>query len=261
MRSDAPPLPLAGDAGDFGAIGLGDDLVPPGQLRELDPAERVAAELEILGFEVSGHVLDFYTALLSGLGVVRSADLDGCRAGEEILVAGVKVATQTPAVRSGQRIIFATLDDAAGLVDLTFFESVQEQCAARVFGSWLLVARGRVRRAGAGAAAPAAVTLNATGCWDIPALEEIRQHKGMAAVRAELARIPEASGKTGRAGGQGEREGTHSFPTGFRLSPYAEAGGPGDPVTTALKQVVLPGRAGARALWHASPGSSSPAAG
>jgi error-prone DNA polymerase len=263
-RSDAPPLPMAGGAGgagDFGAIGLGDDLVPAGQLRELDPAERVAAELEILGFEVSGHVLDFYTALLSGLGVVRSADLDGCRAGEEILVAGVKVATQTPAVRSGQRIIFATLDDAAGLVDLTFFESVQEQCAARVFGSWLLVARGRVRRAGAGAAAPAAVTLNATGCWDIPALEEIRQHKGMAAVRAELARIPEASGKTGRAGGQGEREGTHSFPTGFRLSPYAEAGGPGDPVTTALKQVVLPGRAGARALWHASPGSSSPAAG
>jgi error-prone DNA polymerase len=187
IRSDAPPLPLAGDAG---AGGLGDDLVPAGQLRELDLAERVSAELEILGFEASGHVLDFYTGLLSGLGVVRSADLDGCRAGEEILVAGVKVATQTPAVRSGQRIIFATLDDAAGLVDLTFFESVQEQYAARVFGSWLLVARGRVRRAGAGAAAPAAVTLNATGCWDIPALEEIRQSEGIAAVRAEIARIP-----------------------------------------------------------------------
>jgi error-prone DNA polymerase len=263
-RSDAPPLPLDGDGG---ADGLGDDLVPAGQLRELDPAERVSAELEILGFEVSGHVLDFYTRLLSGLGVVRSADLDGCRAGEEILVAGVKVATQTPAVRSGQRIIFATLDDATGLVDLTFFESVQEQCAARVFGSWLLVARGRVRRAGAGAAAPVAVTLNATGCWDIPALEEIRQHEGIAAVREILARTPASQSAPRRPGGERESTarrrggGQSSFPTGFRLSPYAEAGGPGDPVTTALRQAVLPGRAGARALWHASPGSSSPAAG
>src|SRR5207245_1146455 len=81
------------------------------------------------------HVLEFYGALLAELGVVRSTGLARCRPGETILVAGVKVATQTPAVRSGQRIIFATLDDAVGLVDLAFFESVQERCAARLVGS------------------------------------------------------------------------------------------------------------------------------
>jgi error-prone DNA polymerase len=160
------------------------DLVPAGELRELDLGERVEAELEILGFDVSQHVIDFYADLLAGLNVVRSADLDDCRNGETILVAGAKVATQTPAVRSGQRIIFASLDDAVGLVDLTFFESVQDRCAARVFGSWLLLVRGRVRRAGAG---PMAVTVNATECWDIPALEEIRLAGGLAAVRAALA--------------------------------------------------------------------------
>ncbi len=101
-----------------------------------------------------------------------------------ILVAGAKVATQTPAIRSGQRIIFASLDDAAGLVDLAFFESVQDRCAARLFGSWLLVVRGRVRRAGAG---PMAVTVNATECWDIPALEELRLAAGLDAVRAAMA--------------------------------------------------------------------------
>ena len=161
------------------------DLVPAGELRELDLAERVEAELEILGFDVSQHVIDFYADLLAGLDVVRSADLDRCRNGEMILVAGAKVATQTPAVRSGQRIIFASLDDAVGLVDLAFFESVQDRCAARLFGSWLLLVRGRVRRAGAG---PMAVTVNATECWDIPALEEIRRGPGgLAAVRAALA--------------------------------------------------------------------------
>ena len=32
--------------------------------------------------------------------------------GERVLVLGVKVASQTPAIRSGQRIVFLTLDDA-----------------------------------------------------------------------------------------------------------------------------------------------------
>ena len=177
----AAALGLFGDA--EAADGMA-DLVPAGQLRDLEPAECVAAELEILGFDVSRHVLDFYTDLLTGLGVFRSTELDTRENGETVLVAGVKVATQTPAVRSGQRIIFASLDDAAGLVDLAFFESVQDRCAARLFGSWLLLVRGRVRRAGAG---PMAVTVNAAECWDIPALEEIRLASGLAAVRGAMA--------------------------------------------------------------------------
>jgi error-prone DNA polymerase len=177
--SAAPDLFAAAEAIDDMA-----DLVPAGELRDLDLAERVAAELEILGFDVSQHVLEFYADLLAELNVVRSASLDGCGNGETVLVAGAKVATQTPAVRSGQRIIFASLDDAVGLVDLAFFESVQDRCASRLFGSWLLLVRGRVRRAGAG---PMAVTVNATECWDIPALEEIRVTGGIDAVRAAMA--------------------------------------------------------------------------
>jgi error-prone DNA polymerase len=232
------------------------DLVPAGELRDLDLAERVEAELEILGFEVSQHVLSFYADLLTGLGVVRSAELADQENGETILVAGAKVATQTPAVRSGQRIIFASLDDAAGLVDLAFFESVQDRCAARLFGSWLLLVRGRVRRAGAG---PMAVTVNATECWDLPALEEIRVSGGMAAVRAamaagdvgrgaHLARLPDSASPAGAAGlmGAGDPARPVVFANGFTLSPYAETGAPGGN----LKHPP-------RTLWHASPGSTA----
>jgi error-prone DNA polymerase len=211
-------------------------LVPAGELRDLDLAERVAIELEVLGFDLSKHVLDFYAELLSELNVVRSPDLDGRENGETILVAGVKVATQTPAIRSGQRIIFASLDDAVGLVDLAFFESVQDRCAARLFGSWLLLVRGRVRRAGAG---PMAVTVNATECWDLPALEEIRVTGGMAAVRAALME------ESGQPRDQVPAPRPLVFANGFTLSPYAETGTPGGP----LKNPP-------RTLWHASPGSS-----
>jgi error-prone DNA polymerase len=244
------------------------DLVPAGQLRDLNLTERVEAELEILGFEVSQHVLRFYADLLAGLGVARSADLPGRENGETVLVAGAKVATQTPAVRSGQRIIFASLDDAAGLVDLAFFESVQDRCAARLFASWLLLVRGRVRRAGAG---PMAVTVNANECWDLPALEEIRLAGGMAAVRAalaagdvgpgaHLARLPGPGTSPGSAGPAGTAspadsddpadsgDGTRPvvFANGFTLSPYAETGGPGGNI-----------KHPPRTLWHASPGSTA----
>jgi len=228
------------------------DLVPAGELRELDPQERVAAELEILGFDVSQHVLTFYDTLLTELGVVRSARLADRENGETILVAGAKVATQTPAVRSGQRIIFASLDDAAGLVDLAFFESVQDRCAARLFGSWLLLVRGRVRRAGAG---PMAVTVNGTECWDLPALEEIRLSGGMDAVRAAMAAgdvgpgthqpLPPAV-QAATATGPADPAAPVTFANGFVLSPYAETGGPGGNI-----------KHPPRNLWHASPGSTA----
>jgi len=252
-RAGLPVLDLFAGAGAEAADGMA-DLVPAGQLRDLDVTERVETELEILGFEVSQHVLSFYADLLAGLGVVSSAELADQENGEMILVAGAKVATQTPAVRSGQRIIFASLDDAAGLVDLAFFESVQDRCAARLFGSWLLLVRGRVRRAGAG---PIAVTVNATECWDLPALEEIRLAHGMAAVRAAMAAgDPDlAAGQPGRPAPVPAEVAAAApdgparpvvFGNGFILSPYAETGAPGGNLKNP-----------SRTLWHASPGSTT----
>ena len=143
------------------------DTPPPGGLPEMTDRDRVRAELDILGVDVTRHVLSFYADYLRAIGAVRAGDLLTCRSGAEVLVAGVKTATQTPPVRSGQRVIFTTLDDASGPVDVTFFESVQDECAATVFGSWLLVVRGRVRRTGS-----RAVSLRATGCWDLTELHQ-----------------------------------------------------------------------------------------
>ncbi len=80
-------------------------------LPEMTPEERMKAELEILGLDASRHVVDSYAAFLDELGVTRSRDLLARRSKSELLVAGVKVATQTPPIRSGRRVIFLTLDD------------------------------------------------------------------------------------------------------------------------------------------------------
>jgi len=146
-----------------------EDPEPPG-LREYTDAERVRAELEVVEMDASRHLISFYEPLLAELGVTRSRDLWTLRSDALVTVAGVKVSSQTPAVRSGQRIIFLTLDDATGPVDVTIFERVQEACAKTVFHSFVLAVRGRLRRTGV-----RGVSIIAEEVFDLAALQRARQ--------------------------------------------------------------------------------------
>ena len=137
------PTQLALDLGDRPELTVGTGLP------EMTGPERVRAELDILGLDASAHVVDFYAPMLEALGVTRSRDLLRARSRSTVWVCGVKVATQTPPIRSGRRVVFLTLDDSTGPVDATFFEDVQGPYAATVFHSWMLLVRGVVRRTGA----------------------------------------------------------------------------------------------------------------
>jgi error-prone DNA polymerase len=257
---------------------------PASGLPEMTADERVRAELEILGLDVSSHVVDAYADFLAELGTTRSTDLLSRRSKAELLVAGVKVATQTPPIRSGRRVIFLTLDDASGPVDATFFEDVQGPYAATVFHSWLLVVRGVLRRTGR-----RGVSLRATGCWSLPELFTLWQDGGIHAVRETMAVVPEgftpgiaeeavtgaAESRSTRpvistgappgpstAGGMGRRRVlVHS--SGFQLSPYADVKPAGEEATSngGLSRSLVPRSTPSpsqnvpRTLWHRSPGS------
>ena len=227
-RATPPPPPVTSvqltlDLGDE----PGSDGVASG-LPEMTAEEKMRAELEILGLDASRHVVETYGRFLDELGVTRSRDLLTQRSRSELLVAGVKVATQTPPIRSGRRVVFLTLDDATGPVDATFFEDAQGPYAATVFHSWLLVVRGVLRRTGR-----RGVSLRATGCWELPELFELwRAHgggpDGLAAVRAAMAVVPE--GFTGVGTGDavaGAAESRATRPVMAR--PQSFPAGPGGP--------------------------------
>jgi error-prone DNA polymerase len=141
-------------------------LIPSG-LPELTAGEKVKNELEILGMEITHHLIEFYGDFLNSIGAVRSRDLLKHRGGSTLLVAGVKVALQTPPVRSGRRVIFLTLDDGFGCSDLAFFEDVQANTASKIYSSQLILAQGVVRRTG-----PRGISLRATQVWDLPTIYE-----------------------------------------------------------------------------------------
>jgi error-prone DNA polymerase len=108
--------------------------------------------------------------VLEDIGWTPSARLGDLRGGRWLMVAGVKVASQTPAVRSGQRIIFLTLDDGTGLADVTVFERVQPWCAKTVFHGFVLAVWGRLRRTGVRGA-----SIIAEQVWDVAALSTARR--------------------------------------------------------------------------------------
>ncbi|MDJ1371646.1 DNA polymerase III subunit alpha [Gulosibacter molinativorax] len=115
---------------------------------ELTSRERMQAELDVLALDLSEHVIDSYRPLLDELGVTPAGELLGMRGGTEVTVAGVRVATQTPPMRSGKRVVFISVDDGTGCADATFFEDAQERSGSVLFGTPLLLIQGKVRRTG-----------------------------------------------------------------------------------------------------------------
>lgn len=112
------------------------------------PLEETQAELEMTGIDARRHIMELYQPVLDELGCVTAEQLKTLRNDSEVWVAGVKVASQTPAIRSGQRIIFVTIDDITGPIDVTVFERVQAWCAQTAFHSWLLLVRGTLKKRG-----------------------------------------------------------------------------------------------------------------
>ena len=77
-------------------------------------------------------------------------------------MAGVRVATQTPPMRGGRRVVFISIDDGTGCVDSVFFHEAQEQAGPLLFGTRLLLIRGTTRRTG-----PRGISISASMAWDL----------------------------------------------------------------------------------------------
>jgi error-prone DNA polymerase len=148
---------------------LADVAEPSYRFADYSDAEVVRAELEVLGLDASRHLASFYEGLFRDLGVTFAADLGRRRGGQKVMVAGVKVASQTPAVKSGQRIIFLSLDDGTGPLEVTVFESVQPKVARTVFHAYALAVWGELRRTGV-----KGVSIIAEEVWDLTALHRAR---------------------------------------------------------------------------------------
>jgi error-prone DNA polymerase len=165
--SDLQKSPSAAVSGAQMNLGFDPPALISSGLPAMTASESVKYEIDRLGIDMSRHMIEFYGDFLNAIGAVRSSDLLKQRSQSSVLVAGIKVAMQTPPVRSGKRVIFLTLDDGYGLSDSTFFTDVQSEYANVLYSTSLLLVRGVTRRTGA-----RGISIRATGAWDLRAAYE-----------------------------------------------------------------------------------------
>jgi len=136
-------------------------------LADDEPVDTLAAEIGILGLDVTKHILDPWRDVIDGLGVTPANQLLGLRNNSLVTVVGARVASQTPPMRSGQRVVFLSLDDGTGIADCTFFPDAQRQVGADLFRADLLAVQGHTRRTG-----DKGISILADMAWDLAGVDE-----------------------------------------------------------------------------------------
>ena len=94
------------------------------------------------------HPLAAMRARLDAAGFHTAAQLRRLEHGTAIRVAGMNVMINTPPTRSGRRMMFVTIEDETGLIDLTVFEDLQARSAKAIMTSQILAVEGVLQREG-----------------------------------------------------------------------------------------------------------------
>lgn len=159
------PRVLAGRQERRNGVGLGPDSeqVPleidlsasmPGNrgITDFSGAEKFLKEFEILGIMVRGHYMGLLRKRLSARGFLPSSEVKKVQPGTTVKVAGLVVRPHRPPTKSGRVIVFMSLEDEDGLIDVTVFEDIYQRYGQMIFAETVppLAVLGKVERRGNG---------------------------------------------------------------------------------------------------------------
>ncbi len=197
---------------------------PPISAEEFDRAELLALEKETLGTYLSSHPLTEARDALRARVDCSLAELGDRADGSWVTVGGIVVDCKRIRTKSGTQMMFATLDDVEGQVEMLIFKADQAESATAIAPDAIVIVRGRldhkdrgetklvvqeaerfepdseeIARASAAAAGPPGplkVTIDAASLNNPHLVDELKtvfeHHRGDAAVYLE---IPNGEGK------------------------------------------------------------------
>jgi error-prone DNA polymerase len=139
-------LPRAAPAPLFAAVGLEEaDDPPPPTLPAAPLSEEVVDDYQTLRLSLKAHPLSFLRERLARAGVTRARDIDRIADGARATAAGVVLVRQRPGSAKG--VVFLTLEDETGVVNVVVWPKVFERQRPVVMGARLVLVRGRIQRA------------------------------------------------------------------------------------------------------------------
>ena len=117
---------------------------PPIPAAEFDRAEMLAMEKETLGTYLSSHPLAEVGPALRARVDCSLAQLDGKPDGAWVTVGGIVVDCKKIRTKSGNQMMFATLDDVEGQVEMLVFKADQAESAEIIQPDAIVLVRGRL---------------------------------------------------------------------------------------------------------------------
>lgn len=117
---------------------------PPSQnaVADFSPFERWLKEYSVLQLTARGHILDFFRPKLPKT-VLTSKQIAQLTKGT-VQMAGLVIRPHRPPTKSGKTVVFLTLEDEYGLIDVTIFENVYQKYARTIFNEPLLLITGEL---------------------------------------------------------------------------------------------------------------------
>ncbi len=135
------PLPLF-----EAATGPVEGAETPAALPVMAPGEEVVEDYRSLRLSLRAHPVAFLRERLAKESVLAAEAVARARGGERASTAGLVLVRQRPGSASG--VVFMTLEDETGVVNIVVWPRVLEDFRRAVLGARLVLVRGRIQRAG-----------------------------------------------------------------------------------------------------------------
>ena len=115
-------------------------------LRSPTEAEDISGDYASMGLSLGRHPLALLRSELQRQGFVTAEDLRDMAGHDPVRIAGLVITRQRPGSAGG--VIFVTLEDETGYVNLIVWPQLAERQRRALLGSRLLAVRGRIQRQG-----------------------------------------------------------------------------------------------------------------
>ncbi len=123
-----------------------------GEVPDFNRREKEVLEREILGLDIRNHFMAELRSELNKRRIYSSTEVKKLPAGKQVQAAGILFRPHRPPTRSGKIVVFFSLTDEFGLIDVSVFEPVYMKYGDFIFGEQKapLLVKGRINRRGNG---------------------------------------------------------------------------------------------------------------
>lgn len=131
-------------------LALDTEMSARSETKDFTAFDRFKYEWDILGFSPAKHPMQFWRRQLTKIGVKTNEQVKAITDSKSLLTAaGWAIRPHTPPTKSGKTVVFFTLEDETGLLNVTAFPDAYEKYGHQIFRGTLLQVTGRKDHRGA----------------------------------------------------------------------------------------------------------------